>query len=157
MENVYAAPQSDVVEVAQGGVSGFERFSTWYVFLLAIVTLGVYLPYWLYSRTKVLNAQSEDQISSGFVWTTILLYALALCTSIASAAVGQELAELVLLDSGVSLVANVFMIVWAFKFRNRLQKLIAPLQLKTNPILTFLFQTLYMQYKVNEAIDKQVS
>jgi len=155
MENVYAAPQSDVVEVAQGGVSGFERFSTWYVLLLAIVTLGLYIPYWLYSRTKVLNVQSEDQISSGFVWATLLLYVLALCASIASAAAGPEVSELVLVESGASLIANVFMIVWVFKFRNRLQKLIAPLQLKTNPVLTFFLQAFYMQYKVNEAIDKQ--
>lgn len=60
--NLYAPPKAAVDDVGQAGLGqagsleSLGRFTTWAVVGLAIVTLGIYLIYWLFVRTKRLSA-----------------------------------------------------------------------------------------------------
>ncbi len=58
----YAPPQAPVVAPPVTGDADFPRISTWWVFLLFTVTLGLYGPYWMYTRGKTLNAIMCEEV-----------------------------------------------------------------------------------------------
>ena len=73
MNDLYAPPASDLSRIDHADISVFERFSTWYVVGLTIVTLSLYLPYWLYTRSISLNAITDNKISSYFINVTLII------------------------------------------------------------------------------------
>jgi hypothetical protein len=74
MHNPYQTPNSDLSNPGNqaGTLAIFKRFSTWFVFLLSIVTLSLYLLYWFYDRTKTLNQLKDvTPISDAFIFSAI--------------------------------------------------------------------------------------
>lgn len=160
-QNPYAAPASNVASDSLGQdvskIKAFKRFTTWGVIGLAIITLGIYGYYWMYSRTKILNTLiPENKVATWVVPAIIGLGAINLLISLLPF-VSPELAlSLSLISLPLSLIGFVLVVMWAFKFRNRLN--IISGSSKGNvfwlgPILTFFFQLYYFQYKINQMHD----
>jgi len=158
MNNVYSPPESEVTVSAYGNINLFNRFSAWYTIILILLTLGLYLPYWLHTRTKILNQIVHHQISTIFTGAAILLYIVFWVMLMAESAfvefsifadVMQYFTYLPILD----MISNVVILVWVFKFRNRLQKTFSSSDFGIGIIPTFFFQIIYLQYKINQLID----
>ena len=160
-QNPYAAPTANVASDSLGQdvskIRVFKRFTTWGVLGLAIITLGIYGYYWMYSRTKTLNTLiPENKVASWIVPAVIGLGIINIIMSLLPL-VSPELAlSLSLVSLPFSLIGFVLIVMWAFKFRNRLN--IISGSSKGNvfwlgPILTFFFQLYYFQYKINQMHD----
>lgn len=158
MENPYQTPASELEQNQGGGseLQRFERFSTWYVFGLSIITLSFYLPYWMYTRSKILNTlPSVTPIGSTFINVTVFLFIASFLMVIPEVAFPDS-QEVVMLSQISSLISNIFFLVWVFKFRNRLndylnENVAAPSTL--GPVLTFFFSVWYLSFKLNENIE----
>jgi hypothetical protein len=63
-------------------------------------------------------------------------------------------------SSCINLILTVVTLVWVFQFRNRLNEFFAPRQENRywlGGVLTFFFGVLYLQYKLNQLIDREKS
>jgi hypothetical protein len=62
---------------------------------------------------------------------------------------------LVLVDGLANLMGGVLMLVWAFRFRERLRQHVNAhgKSVHIGPILTFFLQFIYLQYKINQLRD----
>jgi magnesium-transporting ATPase (P-type) len=151
--NVYEAPEANLTENNDGSnkpILNFDRFSAWGVFFLSIITLGIYSVYWLVNRTNKANSLAKNQIAQGLVYGYVALYVVNLVLSIAG--ILPELGFI------VSLASFVVAIILIFSLRTSLTELInegSAEPVKLNGILTFFFNVIYFQYKINEAIDRQ--
>ncbi|AXV64707.1 DUF4234 domain-containing protein [Pseudoalteromonas lipolytica] len=151
--NLYQAPEATLTDANSSGnkpILNFDRFSAWGVFFLSVFTLGIYSVYWLVNRTNLANSLAKHQVSQGLIYGYVGLYAVNIILSIAG--VSPELGGV------VSLISFVVAIILIFSLRTSLTELInesSDEPVKLNGILTFFFNVIYFQYKINEAIDKQ--
>ncbi len=149
--NPYEAPKSDI-NVASGNndILKFDRFSAWGVFGLSIITLGFYPIYWLYKNSNIANSLHEQKISMPLVYTLMVLFFVTLLT-------GFTNNETMLIISGIAnLVYFVIYLIVLFTLRSRLQDIMdnsGGINSKLSGILTFFFNAIYLQYKINEKID----
>lgn len=158
MNSPYQAPTADLTNDNTNDVSltGFKKLSTWYVLLYTILSLGLYIIYWLFSRTKTLNEKHQSNpVSVALMYTAIFIYIISYPLMIIEVFIPEE-STYVLTSQLISFLGNILLIVWTFKFRNRLNTY---LNLDKNdtkylgPVMTFFFQALYLSYKVNENIE----
>jgi len=148
----YEAPSADLeVEGVGKGISNFERFSAWGVFGLSFITLGIYPVYWLYTRSKVLNSFSDNEIPLNLLNILIGVVIISFATSFLSGFMPEN-NSLLTLNGLSSLAYMVLYLVVLFKFRNRLRDIT---NTKISGIITFFGSAIYLQYKINEAIDGQ--
>src|SRR5215470_4723727 len=155
--NPYAPPKSNVHSSPQvTGIEAFPRFSTWWVFLLAIVTLQVYLIYWLCSRSAILNRIfPSKRIPVALVLAAIGLWSACVVVSFLQMAFPDDLA-LGVTSTVVSWSWTVVWLTWLFKFRNRINQHCGARPHDgywINGVLTFFFGPVYFQYKLNCLID----
>lgn len=150
--NIYRAPDS-ALETEPMSLKDLPRFSAWWVFFLAIVTLYIYPLYWLFNRSKLITAIFPDRpISEAFMFTIIILwigsFGLDIVNLFYPIAYWNDLAS-----SSSSLVINIGVIVWGFMIRSRLHDLFYSMGIgvRIGPILTFFFGPIYLSYKINEA------
>ncbi|KZY48172.1 MULTISPECIES: DUF4234 domain-containing protein [Pseudoalteromonas] len=151
--NIYEAPEAELTQQNNGGnkpILNFDRFSAWGVFFLCLFTFGIYSVYWLVSRTNKANALAKNQVSQGLVYGYVALYVINIGLAFTSIPEG--------LSAIVSLASFVVGIVLVFSLRTSIKELInegsnEPVHL--GGILTFFFNVIYFQYKINEAIDNQ--
>lgn len=151
MSNPYAAPNSDVVSeiLESSNIHCFTRFSAWGVFGLSIVTLGIYPIYWMVTRSKIINNNVKEPISTALINANIAIYAVNFVLSFIAEAVGPQV---VLLSSLISIVYMVVYLIWLFKMRSKIEEIMGKSGALSG-IMTFFFNVLYFQYKINEAID----
>lgn len=157
----YHTPSADLnTEVASNRrMQSLPRLSAWIVFGLTIITLGLYYTYWLFTRTKIINQVHSDKISNGLVSTVLGLLLVNIIISFFSAAYpdNTDYAMLANLSSIVYSLSNLY---WVFTVRNRIHQM-SHANNQTGywlgGVMTFLFQVLYMQYKINEYIDNHSS
>ncbi|WP_462179628.1 DUF4234 domain-containing protein [Pseudoalteromonas gelatinilytica] len=151
--NIYEAPEAELTQQNNGGnkpILNFDRFSAWGVFFLCLFTFGIYSVYWLVSRTNKANALAKNQVSQGLVYGYVALYIVNIALSFAG--ISPEIGGI------MSLISFVVAIVLIFSLRTSIKELInegsnEPVHL--GGILTFFFNVIYFQYKINEAIDNQ--
>jgi len=160
MNDLYKPPESKLTVDDYGNINLFKRVSAWYTIIFTILTLGLYFPYWLHTRTRILNRIAHQKISAYFANFTALLFVATYVLLIAEVTferftnlqvVMQYFTYLPILD----LVANILILVWVFKFRNRLQKTFSTSEFNIGIIVTFFFQIVYLQFKINVLIDRQ--
>ena len=165
MDNIYDPPKSELARGANdrfGDIGVFTRFSTVYTIILAFLTLGLYLPYWFYTRTRRLNRIVQRQTSLAFMRIAVLLYVATYAMYFSQGyfeATGDERGLLPRLDQATALmdlVSNALLVVWAYKFRNRLHETFGGPEFRIGLVLPFLFSIFYLQYKLNELIDEGV-
>ncbi len=166
--NPYAAPAADVAPTAgsEESFAPFPRFSAWWVFLLTVVTFGIYGYYWLFTRTQIINKHyPQHSISNGLVWTTLtvflsqLVLGFAVGMMVGSGTVSESmLSVLTVLDPILSLAGFVLWLTWIYTVRNRIN-VIADAQpgdpLRVGPILTFFFSVIYLAFKINQIKDTE--
>lgn len=150
--NPYQAPASDVTIAASAeSIAHFKRFSAWAVFALSLITLGIYPLYWLYSRSKTLNGFHTRKIDGGLIMGAVVAFVVLVLAEVLI----EPYAQSVLL-ARIDLLSNIaylaLYIILLFTFRNRLLDLTGS---RLSPILTFLFGCIYLQYKINGAIDER--
>lgn len=156
VENPYRSPSADLDHTKYSGtILQFKRFTAWRVFGLYFITLGIYPIYWLYTRANVANSIHENKISSAWLMTF-------LSSSILSYAANFFGESDIALFSGliISLVNFVSYLAVLFKLKNRLQDIMnydASEMYKINPVLTFFFSAIYLQYKINKCIDDKTN
>ncbi|QDP02315.1 DUF4234 domain-containing protein [Thalassotalea sp. PS06] len=157
-ENVFEAPQADLgVHSGNKPILEFKRFSAWGVFLLGIVTLGLYYIYWVYNRSQKTNALSQNKKAS-LISIYIVIACLIGLISLPFVFVDQQ--TIANAEGIINLVYFIAWIVAIFSLRSAIAEIInmsgedaEPVYL--NGILTFFFSAIYIQYKINEAIDNQ--
>lgn len=154
--NPYHTPDSDLIDVEKTtSIKIFKRFSAWFVFILHILTLGVYGYIWQYNRSRTINTFSENKIPEGFMITVLLLFFGSLIFSIYS--IFEPAPEILLEANDWFTYPMMFLnIYWSFLIRSRLITLISSdgaFGLHISGFLTFFFGPIYLQYKINEAID----
>lgn len=161
-DNPYVAPEAELeLQHDTGDLSVFPRFTTWAVFGLTIITLGIYAMYWLYNRTRKLNSICDDRIANGFVAAAIGVYVASGVSSIVVSVADpySTSGSLMLIDSLLGIASYILTLVWVYKFRNRLNRITNSQGKPTwaGPILTFFFSVFYLSYKVNQHLDIRAS
>lgn len=134
--------------------------STWKLLGFGVLTLGAYWAHYAMHRTRTLNNHlpAEQRISIVLVWavliTSYLSTGLILGFFFLDAVPDIEVASNI-----ADKVNNVVMLIWVFSARNRINTLIeAPRDGRTwfNGLWTFLFNALYINYKVNQLRESQL-
>ena len=148
----YKTPEAVLVQPSDdSSILSFKRFSAWAVFVLSVITLGIYAYFWLFSRTKTINKVHENPISSALM----ICFLIGVLFSYASSFTGDS--EVAVMAGLVITIAYlVLYIVVIFTMRNRLQDIMnrsSNKQYKLNRVLAFFFYSIYFQYKINECID----
>lgn len=135
------------------------RFSAWGVLGLTIVTLGLYYIYWLFTRTKIINQVHSDKIPAGVVSTVLGLLLINIIVSFYSGMYPENL-DYQLYANLSSIAYSLSNLYWVFSVRNRIHQMSQAEKqggFWLSGIMTFFFQVLYMQYKINEYIDTHSS
>lgn len=160
-QNPYKTPEASL-DTAQGKNLSeiYTRFSAWAVLGLSIITLGIYSVFWLYGRSKAINAVSDEPIGAAFVNTTIVLFVLSSLNTITGFfdIIPPDNVGLVLMSSIISFASSIMIIVWVFKIRDRIHLYSGREKGDSawaGPILTFFLNILYLQYKINQTIDEE--
>ena len=156
MTDIYKPPASDVTKRSNpdyGNIQIFERFSTWYVLGLSVITLNLYGAYWLYTRTNKLNQIIHYKISNTFSQTTLILYVLSYVIYFGGLILEIGDSYFLMGSSIFDLVANILVLVWVYKFRNRLSETFSGEHFRIGIVLPFFLMHIYLQYKLNELID----
>jgi len=156
--NPYKSPEASVIESTnEGGLSHiFERYSTWATIGLSVITLGIYVFYWLYTRTERLNQHTDAPIGSAFINTTIVFYVLSLLQYMEQFTEVSETFSAVI--GFVAVISAILMYVWIYKIRNRINLLLNTVKGDESwlgPIYPFFFSIYYFQYKINGVIDSE--
>jgi len=150
--NVYKSPEADLTEKkSNSGVLGnFKRFTTWGVFGLTLITYGIYPIYWLYTRSKVLNESIENKMSNGLLASFIVICVGSLLFGLVALFVTNDIVAIV--NGVLSIGYLILYLMVLFKFRSRFS---AATSVKLSGIITFLLSVIYLQYKINQAIDRE--
>lgn len=156
VENAFEAPKADLTNTStEKPILEMERFSAWGVFGLSIITFGIYWVYWMYTRITQLNGLSEEKkVNVNYLNAYIGLYIVNLVFSI----VNSQDTAIVIASGVISLVSFIVLMIVIFSARRVIEEVInkgsaEPVAL--GGVMTFFFQVIYFQYKINEAIDNQ--
>lgn len=159
MGDPYQPPAVDVSPPdvrSADSIKVFEKFSTWYVFGLSFITLGLYPVYWLFSRSRRLNKLKYiEPVNETYMQVTAVVWVLSYPVSIGEIYMMDNPSYL-LFSNGFEIATAIMVIVWAFMFRNRLNTFLERSSAKTSrlgPVLTFFFQVLYLSFKVNQNLQ----
>ena len=159
MNNPYSAPSTTLVDQAEKAIGNFKRFSAWGVVGLSVITLGIYFMYWLFTRSQRLNGFYHHKIASIYVWGTLITYIIYMAFS----SFVEELADqpiLLIIGIAGSVGYMILYVGLVFAFRNRLLEMAREdgnSEFKIGPVMSFFFQALYFQYKINEYQDRYLS
>ena len=140
-------------------MQSLPRISTWTVFALNMLSLGLYYPYWLYTRSQIINQVFAHKIPLNLMHTVLGLFLLSLAFSIMSASQPDNL-DYKMASNLFTLIYSISTLFWAFTLRDRLHKMSHANKQGgywLNGLLIVLFQMLYLQYKINEYIDTHQS
>lgn len=159
IDNAFEAPKADLSEISnEQPILQFERKSAWLVFFLSLITFGIYVIYWLYTRIPVANQaiNSENKVNINLLNGYIALYILSMVLTFTA---GEDNTTLILIGSGISIASTVTYLVLIFSFRSTLREIINygnsdAEYTNVNGIITFFGSAIYFQYKINQATDK---
>lgn len=140
-------------------VKDLKKQSTWILLLLNIITFNVYGAHYIYTQSKKLNhVLNEEEKISDLLQGSILLSAYIMMFG----TILSILSYSVFVDSIsniASLVLTITLIVWSFKVRNRMNKLLNLHKSDSNwfhGFWTFLFPPYYFNYKIN-CLNEQIN
>ena len=130
-----------------------KRNHTILFIIYSVITLTIYLWFWVFSRKKIINQLTESKINES-------LPAFFVITSILSAFL-QGYGETQFDESAIavggflSFISVVLMVVIAFQMKKVLEEFSVNNEMKIsyNGFLTFLLSFMYINYKLNENID----
>ena len=152
----------------QGSFELFPRLSPLAVVLITVVTLGFYVPYWLYTRTRIIDKMhTGSPIPALFIalcmggYIALLVLAYHLPTNLSAEQMMQSAEFGRLMD--IAVVLNLIQLCWAFMFLQRINicsgaKPGEPLH--GNYFILVLAHLIivnvyYLQYKINQIVDSR--
>jgi uncharacterized membrane protein len=132
--------------------------STWTIFFLSMITYGVYAAYYIKEQTITINSvlDESNKISEGFINAILIVNWISLGLMIFY--LSSDVYELPILDL-VDLASLIMFTVWAFMARNRINTYCSLSDNDSNwfhGVWTFLFQYLYVNYKINTILERGV-
>ena len=135
-------------------ITSLREQSTWRLFGLCIITYFVYAAYYIKRQTEVINTQCDPskRINSTLITSIFITQYVSLLFFILYFFV-DEGSPIETISSIADTVSGIFVIVWGFKARNRMNEL---LDAKSSPniwfhgLWTFLFSPMYFNIKVNK-------
>ena len=131
-----------------------KRNHTILFIIYSVITLTIYLWFWVFSRKKIINQLTESKITESlpafFVITSILS---AFLQGYGETQLDGESA--IALSGLFQLISFVLMVVIAFQMKKVLKEFSDNNEMKIsyNGFLTFLLSFMYINYKLNENID----
>lgn len=126
-----------------------NNLTTLNLVLLAIATAGLFPLLWMYTRRKTIARHTGQELGGDLyiIW-------LAVCIGWSSALSNPEANQTLQVIAGLFSIAGVVLyIVWAFKARSALQEYALSelkVELKMNPVYTFLLTIYYVNYCIND-------
>ena len=140
-------------------MQSLPRISTWVVFGLNILTIGLYYPYWLYTRSQIINQVQAHKIPSNLIHTVLGLFLVSLVFSFMSGSQADNL-DYKMASNLFTLIYSISALFWTFILRDRIHKMSHANQQGgywLSGLMVVLFQMLYLQYKINEYLDTHQS
>lgn len=141
----------------------FEYQNGWLLFLLLIVTLGIYAPFWMIRTSKTYNRIYPSMPvpeTYAKIWLGLRIVDLLSAFVIGGMAAVHPGSSSSIdgVSSAVGWGIAIYGIVLAFMYRNALNRVIertSPQLERIGGILTFFFGVLYLQICLNQAIKKR--
>ena len=122
--------------------------------IYSVITLTIYLWFWVFSRKKIINQLTESKINESL---PVLFVITAILSSVLEVYGGTQLngGSAIGLSILLQLISTVLMIVIAFQMKKVLKEFSDNNEMKIsyNGFFTFLFNFWYINYKLNENID----
>jgi hypothetical protein len=133
-------------------LSQLKSQSTWRLFFLSFITLGIYTAHYIKRQTRIMNQylDKERRISEGFVSTILILAYVTVILVIPYVLIEEGLIEGI--SNVLDAVWSILVLVWAFKARNRMNMLLSATKDQArwfHGLWTFLFTALYFNFKIN--------
>lgn len=135
-----------------------EKKSVWLVILLSIVTLGIYVPYWLYQRLDAFNKlKSREKLDKTTITAVLVMYcfttALYICTSIYELFYpGNLMVEKIdQVGSVIDFISSITMLYLTFMVRKIIEDHFTT---KLSGVATFFFSIYYLQFRINKELSK---
>ena len=155
MQNPYEPPKAPLAIASK---IELKRLNIWLMIGLMIITLGLYMPYWIHTRTRTLNRVMGDHAVSPLFATFVagffvVTYGLEIGGDLLGAPPNVTRAFALL-----SLASNISCPIWALMFRralNRYTKANKGDSLWSNGICAWFLQVVYHQYKINRILSAQ--
>lgn len=121
--------------------------------LLTIVTLGLYVPYWMLRQSRCAHRVLPEKPIALFVMVSSIVLTVASTLLLVPEYMGHWNALMQRVDNAVTLLDIIFYLTWIFMLRHRIHLSIgagARQYLWFSPVLTFFFGPYYLQYKIND-------
>ncbi|ATI48764.1 hypothetical protein CO725_13700 [Vibrio parahaemolyticus] len=118
--------------------------------LLSIVTLGIFNIMWLFKNNNIIEDILEEKIFDNRI-------IIVLATIIGWSSVFSSEPDLVVISGLLSFTSGIFYIVWAFKAKKALQKMMLndhKIDYTMNSFYTFFFNVYYINFCINELEDE---
>lgn len=139
-----------------------ERKSVWMVILLSVVTLGIYIPYWLYQRLDAFNQmKSTEKLDKNIVMAVLVMYSLTtvmyIVSTISEMMYPENISFVTNIDnvgSVIDFVSTIMMLYLAFRTRKVIED---HFKITLSGVATFFFSIYYLQYKINKQLSKAES
>jgi hypothetical protein len=165
-QNIYSPPNADleqtVIDKNLIKIHYFDDTSTVMMVVLNLIVGWFYPVYWLISRCNVLNEYFEYKIpefvTSCFIFTYVAFFLSSLSISFFEESLFQSGALEFFMSAMVIALFSFFALgkVIVFMLRSRLLKILNTADhyiLNINPIWAFIFGSIFLQYKLNQAMD----
>ncbi len=135
-------------------VGQLKSQSTWRLFLLCLITLGIYAAYYIKRQTTIINQnlERERQISEGFV-NLILIFTYVTAILIVPYILVGEGHPVAVISDFLNSLWLILVMIWAFKAGNSMNLLLAVTKDQPNwfhGLWTFLFSVMYFNFKINK-------
>ena len=131
-----------------------KRNHTILFIIYSVITLTIYLWFWVFSREKIINQLTESKINESL---PVLFVITAILSSVLEVYGGTQLngGSAIGLAKLFQLISTVLMIVIAFQMKKVLKEFSDNNEMKIsyNGFFTFLFNFWYINYKLNENLD----
>lgn len=162
--NPYAPPTA---VVADQGMPLFKRRSVVLMILLMVISFGLYVPVWFLRRRDVFNQLDSPRKLQAWPFVALLVaMILNLALNVVIGITGPQVipSAVMLLVLVVRMALGIWLIVQSFKTRDILEDHLAgpsdgspsmfTERVKLSGLMTFFFQTLYLQYIINRYLAK---
>ncbi|MBH0741471.1 DUF4234 domain-containing protein [Salmonella enterica] len=122
--------------------------------LLSIVTGGIYPMMWLYlNQTKITEETKNEFVAKDYPLWLAIVTGFGWLLSDIGIAISDDMTAFDYVANLLLLASAVMIIVWAFKAKSALQTYALnefKFELKMNPFYTFIFNTYYITYCIND-------
>ena len=138
-------------------LSELKHQSTWRLAGLTVLTYGVYAAHYIKRQTRILNASlpQNERISDDFITLILAISYASLFLFIGYLALGEE-HPVALISNVIDQIGNVLFLIWAFKARARMNRTLGSKKGSEtwfHGLWTFLFTSLYFNYRVNQIAE----